>query len=286
MMGMSPAQRKLYAVAVCAILAGYALARILQVVTGPVPRLSLVAMEVLCALAFALVDGARTLGLRGILIFAAVCIVVGNIVENFGVAAGIPFGHYYFTAVMGPKLFHVPILLGLAYIGMAYVSWTLACAILAPQNSSNPLAISLLASFIMTAWDLAQDPVWSTMLGAWVWRDGGRWFGVPISNYFGWYLNVLVIYLAFSALVKPRTVAMDERSAWPSIAFYLLCAGGNVLQIAVHRNAVLARDGSGAAWSISHILAASALVSVIVMGSFAVVAARRSLEVCGRQATD
>src|SRR5579875_1944915 len=106
---MSLNQRRLCLVVLCTILACYALARILQVATGPVPRLSLVAMEVLCALAFALVDGARTLGLRGILIFAAVCIVVGNIVENFGVAAGIPFGHYYFTAVMGPKLFHVPI---------------------------------------------------------------------------------------------------------------------------------------------------------------------------------
>lgn len=283
---MSLNQPRLRLAVLVTILACYALARILQVVTGPVPRLSLVAMDVLCALAFAMVDGARTLGLRGILIFAAVCIVVGNVVENLGVAAGVPFGHYYFTAVMGPKLFHVPILLGLAYIGMAYVSWALACAILAQQNSSHPVAISLLASFIMTAWDLAQDPVWSTMLGAWVWRDGGRWFGVPTSNYLGWYLNVLVIYLAFSALGKPRAVAMEERSAFPSIAFYLLCAGGNVLQIAVRRNAVFVRDGSGAAWSISHILAASAIVSVIVMGSFGFLAARQSLGVCGRRATD
>lgn len=285
MLGMSLAQRRLHLAAVGAVLACYVLARVLQVVTGPVPRLSLVAMDVLCALLFALVDGSRTLGLRGILSFAAVCVVIGNLVENLGVSRGIPFGHYYFTGVMGPKVFHVPILLGLAYIGMAYVSWMLACAILARQSWSHVVTISLLASFIMTAWDLAQDPVWSTMLGAWVWRDGGRWFGVPVTNYVGWYLNVLVIYLAFAALTQRRTVATDESFAWPSIAFYLLCAGGNVLQLAVHRNAVFARDGSGVAWSVSQILGASAIVSVCVMGTFALAAAGRTFGL-RRQATD
>jgi hypothetical protein len=57
---------------------------------------------------------------------AAICVVVGNLSENLGVATGFPFGRYYFVELMGPKLFHVPVLLGLAYIGMAYVSWTLA----------------------------------------------------------------------------------------------------------------------------------------------------------------
>jgi uncharacterized membrane protein len=63
---------------------------------------------------------------------------------------------------MGPKLFHVPILLGLAYIGMAYVSWSLARAILRDEKqgpSGRWVALPILASFIMVAWDLAQDPV-------------------------------------------------------------------------------------------------------------------------------
>ena len=51
------------------------------------------------------------------------------ILENLSIATGFPFGHYEFLALMGPKLFRVPILLGLAYIGMAYVSWILGCLI-------------------------------------------------------------------------------------------------------------------------------------------------------------
>jgi len=41
--------------------------------------------------------------------------------SNLGVRTGFPFGHYSFTNLMGPKLFAVPILLGLAYVGMAYM---------------------------------------------------------------------------------------------------------------------------------------------------------------------
>src|ERR1035437_243738 len=100
---------------------------------------------------------------------------------------------------MGPKLFHVPVLLGLAYIGMAYVSWALARLIVggtdAPITGARIVTLPLLASAIMTAWDLAQDPVWATVLHGWIWLDGGAWFGGPISDYLGWLGTVFVIFL-------------------------------------------------------------------------------------------
>src|ERR1700691_1659577 len=108
------------------ILAAYACGRILEIMHDPVPGLDVVSLDVLSALAFALVHGALHYRVRGILIFAAICTVVGNLAENVGVATCFPYGRYYFSELMGPKLFHVPILLGLAYIGMAYVSWMLA----------------------------------------------------------------------------------------------------------------------------------------------------------------
>jgi multisubunit Na+/H+ antiporter MnhF subunit len=146
------------------ILAAYFCARILEIAATPLPRTAIVALDVLSAMAFALVDGARHYRLRGILAFAAVCIVVGNIAENLGVTTGFPFGRYYFVELMGPMLFHVPVLLGLAYIGMAYVSWTVARLIVGQPHARvaglRVLALPLVASFVMVAWDLAQDPVW------------------------------------------------------------------------------------------------------------------------------
>lgn len=260
------------------VLIAYACARILQVIFGPTPTTSLVAFEVLAALAFALVDGMRTVGARGILVFAAVCVVVGNLSENIGTATGIPFGHYAFTDLMGPKLFSVPILLGLAYIGMAYVSWMVAQVICGPAVHDGAgvrlFAVPLVASFVMVSWDLAQDPVWSTMLHAWIWRDGGPWFGVPLSNYFGWFLTIFSIYLLFVFAHERLSMKfnLQARSSVSATIFYALCAGGNCLQVLTRRIALEARDGSRRTWRIDDILAASALVSLLVMGGWIAIA--------------
>ena len=112
------------------LIAVSSVARILQVFPGRVPMLVIVALHVLPPLLFAWIHGAISYGLRGILTFSAISIIVGSIVENIGVLTGFPFGHYYFTDVMGPKIFLVPIFLGLAYLGMGCLSWTLARVIL------------------------------------------------------------------------------------------------------------------------------------------------------------
>ena len=85
---VSSRQLPVHTFAICLILACYACGRVLQVVHGPPAIIVLVAMEVFSAFALALVDGARAWGMRGILVFAAICTVVGNVVENIGVATG------------------------------------------------------------------------------------------------------------------------------------------------------------------------------------------------------
>ena len=260
-------------------MACYACARVLEIAPTTIPRMAIVSLEVLSAMAFALTDGARRYGLQGILVFAGLCVLVGNVIENIGVATGIPFGRYYFVDLMGPKLFHVPMLLGLAYIGMAYVSWTLASTILncgpEQRQSSRIFAVPFLAGFIMASWDLAQDPVWATVLHGWVWIDGGPWFGVPISNYVGWYGTVLLIYLFFASYLFryfSRQPGRNRSSARPALLFYLLCAAGNILQSIPHSAGTVAQDPTGRQWMVADITRASALVSIFVMGSFVAIA--------------
>jgi putative membrane protein len=260
----------------------YICARALEIAPTSLPRTPIVALDVCSALAFALIDGGRRYRLRGMLIFTAICIVVGNVVENLGVATGFPFGHYYFVELMGPKLWHVPVLLGLAYIGMSYVSWSVARLIVSPAagqlSQARLFLVPFVAAFVMTAWDLAQDPVWSTLLHGWVWRDGGRWFGVPVSNYLGWYGTVLLIYLLF-AIYLGRRPARQERTeaaaSRPALLFYALCALGNILQTVSRQPAAQVYDPAGKAWLAADILRASAMVSVFVMGSFAALAGLR-----------
>ena len=284
LMGSLPPVPKHRAVplALFAIFAAYTWARILEVFSGSIPHLWIVALDVLSAAAFAALDGSRHYRWRTMLVFAAICMVVGNAVENLGVATGFPFGHYRFLELMGPKILYVPVLLGLAYIGMAYVSWMLACLILkspaSPSNARTLIAIPLLASLIMTTWDLAQDPVWSTMLHGWIWYDGGPWFGVPVSNYIGWYANVFIIYLFFALYLRrrgPAATRSGTSALWPAPVFYALCAAGNVLQLASRSSPSMVADATGRSWSVSQIVGASALVSVACMGTYVYLACRR-----------
>ena len=91
-------------------------------------------------------------------------------------------------------------------------------------GASSPFRSSLRSSW----WPgISQDPVWSTVLRGWVWRDGGPWFGVPLSNYLGWYLTVFTIYILF-ALFQRLNVAFDSPPNpvrdHAAILFYVLCA--------------------------------------------------------------
>jgi len=151
---------------------------------------------------FGLLHGALTYGWRGILFFLVVCLGVSNAFENLSIMTGFPFGWYHYSNAMGPKLFLVPMLIGPAYFGMGYLSWTLARAILGDEDARLigllSFATPTIASFIMVSWDLTIDPMMSTINGSWVWHNGGSYFGVPVSNFLGWYLTVYVFFQCFA----------------------------------------------------------------------------------------
>jgi uncharacterized membrane protein len=268
----------LAALSLTLILACYGCARLLEVFPGSLPHIAIVACDVLSAMAFAMLDGVRTYGLRTIAVFLGICILVGNVIENIGVITGFPYGHYRFLELMGPQILHVPVLLGLAYVGMAYVSWRLAGLILGPAYGASLVFLPALSSLIMTAWDLAQDPVWSTFLHGWIWRDGGPWFGVPVSNYLGWLGTVFLIYVLFAAYLRRRREGEVRPEPHPdsrwAVLFYALCALGNVLEAVPHSGPGTVADATGRLWPVSEITSAAALVSILVMGCFVLLAWR------------
>ena len=189
-----------------ALIALYAVARVLHVVQDRIPLLVVIALPIVTPLVFALIHGALFYGLRGVLTFVALCLVIGNLIENLGILTGVPFGRYDFTGVMGPKILNVPILLGLAYVGMGYLSWTLGRMIVGdpriPLAGSRVVTVPLVAGLIMVAWDVSLDPIWSTVEHGWIWLNGGSYFGVPRVNFLGWYLPVYAIYQLFALYLR------------------------------------------------------------------------------------
>lgn len=186
----------------------YVLARLCQLYADRLPTQLIVILHVIPPAVFPLVHGSILYRIKGISIFAAFCLGFGALAEVISLHTGFPFGDYYFTAAMGPKVLHVPVLLVLAYLGIGYVSWVLALLILGyldqPMTGVRIFALPLLASFIMLAWDLSMDPDWSTLDHVWIWQHGGAYFGVPLSNFFGWFFTAYVYYLAFALYCRAQ----------------------------------------------------------------------------------
>ena len=65
-----------------------------------------------------------------VVVFYVVTLVVNFTLENVGVLTGFPFGSYYYSDALGPKLGEVPILIGFSYVGAAYASWVMALILL------------------------------------------------------------------------------------------------------------------------------------------------------------
>jgi uncharacterized membrane protein len=257
----------------------YVTARICQLYADRLPTLLIVFLHVVPPAVFAAIHGSILYRARGMLVFTAFCVGAGGLCESLSLRTGFPFGHYYFTNVMGPKLLHLPVLLVLAYVGIGYCSWVLSLLILRyrsqPLTSRRVVILPLLASFVMLAWDLSMEADWSTVDRAWIWRDGGSFYGVPISNFLGWYLTTYLFYQAFALYCRARPLlpAFPSRSYWrAAILLYAICAFGNLLILKLPMAPPVVTDASGRQWITMDILRTDALVSLTVMGSMTLLA--------------
>jgi putative membrane protein len=161
-----------------------------------------------------------------------------------------------------------------AYFSMGYLAWTLAHVLLDRFDDrltgADVVLVPVLASFVMVMWDLCIDPGSSTILGAWTWRDGGGYFGVPLSNFLGWYLCVFTIYLAFAlylrrAAERTRAKSLDERATWslPALMYGAVMLARLIDSLVGDSVEVTSRDGH--VWWTGDIRTASALVALFTM---------------------
>jgi putative membrane protein len=265
----------------------YVLGRISQVYADRLPTLLIVILHVIPPAIFAVSHGSALYGSKGVSMFAGLCLGFGTLAETVSLRTGFPFGRYYFTDVMGPKIGQLPVLLALAYLGIGYLAWVVALLILGyagqPIRRTRVLALPLLASLIMMSWDLSMDPIWSMLDQAWIWQVGGGFFGVPLSNFFGWFLTAYLYYQAFAlyccAASLPTVLAGP--SFWrPTILMYAVCALGNLLTLLQPMAPPVVTDAAGKRWLTADILAACVLISLLVMVPFALLGWLRMREQC------
>src|SRR3982074_742811 len=167
---------------------------------------------------FALIHGALRSRWNGILAFLIICLVVSNILENTSILTGFPFGHYHYTS--GPKLFLVPLFIGPSYFATAYLAWMVAIVLIGEIRREGSwfttVAVPVVASAVMVMWDLTFDPTASTIKHFWIWEQGGGYFGVPLTNYVGWFFTVYLFLQLFALFLRIRSAADVESPTLPA----------------------------------------------------------------------
>lgn len=156
---------------------------------------------------FALTHAAYTLGWRHAAAFFAVSAVVSWTFEQVGVATGAIYGRYFYTDLLGAKLGYVPVLIPMAWFMVIYPGYVIANLIITRRAvvASGPVrrlvALSALGAVVVTAWDLIIDPILSgPQYHAWIWQEGGPYYGVPLLNYAGWLVTTFAVFLLFRLL--------------------------------------------------------------------------------------
>ena len=118
-------------------------------------------------------------GTRAWLLFAA-AFSFGVLVEWSGHTTGFPFGAYDYTAP-GPSLLGVPLLVPLGWFAFTLIALAV--------SGARKLWVAPLA---LVAWDLGLDPLMVDK-GFWTFGAQGVYYGIPVTNFLGWYAAGVVL---------------------------------------------------------------------------------------------
>lgn len=176
---------------------------------------------------FAVLHAGAAYGWRRGLTMLVIVVATGLAFESVGVATGVIYGPYHYTDLLGPKFLRlVPFLIPVAWFMMIYPSFRIADQLVArifPHGFWRGVLTAALAAVAMTAWDLAMDPM-MVMAGHWVWEQPGAYFGVPIQNFWGWWLTTFTA-LALYQLVLRWLPGKDEPTppvAWTATTYAVM----------------------------------------------------------------
>ncbi len=157
------------------------------------PLLTLVAMI------FAVLHASQRVGWRRAVLLLALTFGVSLLFESVGVATGLVYGKYHYSDKLGVKFLNlVPLIIPAAWFMMIYPSYVITARLVPVQWKTWQwrLGVAALGGVVMTAWDLAMDPLMVSG-GHWIWDESGAYFGAPLLNYWGWWLTVFVTFALF-----------------------------------------------------------------------------------------
>lgn len=160
-------------------------------------------------LAIYLVAAVTRLGWRRTAVFSVLAYLVAFAAEFSSTRNGFPFGLYHYVETMRDRelwIGNVPFWDSLSFTFLCYLGWRLAVLLYAPllvgrgdfqtaetRAVAGSWRVCLTGALLMTWLDVVIDPL--TVQGdrwflgrIYYYPEGGLYFGVPLSNFVGWFL--------------------------------------------------------------------------------------------------
>ncbi|MEZ6141866.1 MAG: carotenoid biosynthesis protein [Zavarzinella sp.] len=138
---------------------------------------------------------AKTWQVSAVLWSALILFVGGWLIEFVGERTGFPFGRYRYGTYLYPRLFGVPLAVPVGYMVVLPTVWGVADQLTRGSRGFDFICFAALAA---TLWDLILDPLF-VHWKAWSWEKAGGYFGIPWSNFFGWF----IVTATMSLIVNP-----------------------------------------------------------------------------------
>jgi len=124
---------------------------------------------------------------------------IGFFVEVVGVSTGLPFGEYRYGENLGPKLLGVPLLIGLNWVVLTFLT-----VYIGKRLFKHKWLTCLMGALLMVTLDIFIEPV-APIFDFWHWANGAP----PLQNFLAWFA------VAFGLQILTFSEVPDSKSAFP-----------------------------------------------------------------------
>lgn len=227
----------------------------------------LVAFTMLSLLAISIWHAVVVKGIKPAIAFFVIAVIVSWICEFLGHNKGWLFGHYHYTATLGPAIGGVPIIITVTWSFIIYTAFMLIDWLIGIGGETRGRSwrgktfwcalIAAGTATLVCAWDLIVDPVatsgvWWTVAGKdpwWYWFYGGPYLkelpgkpglgmpGIPIGNFVGWWLAPFFVVFIFCLFFQKRNrVSGSLLNSLPLFVYFYIYMTLIVLALEMNRS--------------------------------------------------
>lgn len=149
-------------------------------------------------------------GRRSIFIWSLVyCLSMGA--ELIGVHTGILFGAYHYGENLGLKFFEVPILIGLNWVVLTFVT-----AYLSQRFIKHKFLALLSGAALMVVLDIFIEPV-APLFDFWHWHTGSA----PLRNFIDWFILAFILQFIVTTEIPTKKHSLPLHHFVSQLVFFL-----------------------------------------------------------------